>query len=164
MPITQTVAGGYVLIATESFPASDLGGLIDEAHRRPGELNYASVGSGSGPHLCMALLEQAAGLSLQHIRYKDSPQQLAALISGEVQVAFDTVASVVPLAKAGRVKVLAIAGRGRWVLFRALRPSPPASPASTPMAGRASSRARARRRTSCSSWRVKSAPQCVLSR
>jgi tripartite-type tricarboxylate transporter receptor subunit TctC len=53
-------------------------------------------GSGSGPHLSMALLEKAVDIRLQHVQYKDSPQQLAALISGEVQVAFDTVASAVP--------------------------------------------------------------------
>ena len=96
-----------------SAPCKNLNALIAAAKAKPTSIHYATFGSGSGPHLAGALLEQAAGIQLQDVPYRGSSQSLIALMGGEIQLGIDTVAAAAPQVKAGKLRALAIAGKSR---------------------------------------------------
>ena len=106
--ISRLVEIPHVLVATPSFPPNSVTELIEWARRNPGKLNYASAGIGTYPQLDMLRLLKAAGIEATHIPYKGgAAQELPALLSGEVQVAFINLASTIEQIKAGRLKALA---------------------------------------------------------
>jgi tripartite-type tricarboxylate transporter receptor subunit TctC len=106
--ISRLVEIPHVLVATPSFPPNSVTELIEWARRNPGKLNYASAGIGTYPQLDMLRLLKAAGIDATHIPYKGgAAQELPALLSGEVQVAFINLASTIEQIKAGRLKALA---------------------------------------------------------
>ncbi len=106
--ISRLVEIPHVLVATPSFPPNSVAELIEWARRNPGKLNYASAGIGTYPQLDMLRLLKAAGIEATHVPYKGgAAQELPALLSGEVQVAFINLASTVEQIKAGRLKALA---------------------------------------------------------
>src|SRR5437764_12307411 len=105
--ITKLVEIPHVLAANASFPANNVAGLVAEAKKAPGKINYASVGVGSYPHLDMERLERAAAIELTHVPYKGGAgQAIPAMIAGEVQVGFFNMASLLPHIKSGRLKAL----------------------------------------------------------
>ena len=110
IPLIQTISVSYVLVANPKFTANNLSELVDYASKNSGKINYGSFGSGSGPHLSMAMLEKAAGIQMQHIQYRGSPQLLTALMGGEIDIAFDTTTSTLSLIQSGKIKPLAIGG------------------------------------------------------
>ena len=103
IPVAQTITVSYVLIASPNFSANSVADLVEYAQKNPGKINYGSYGSGSGPHLSMAMLEKVAGVKMQHIQYRGSPQLLTALMAGEIDVAFDTTTSTLALIQAGKI-------------------------------------------------------------
>ena len=106
--ISRLVEIPHVLVATPSFPPNSVAELIEWAKRNPGKLNYASAGIGTYPQLDMLRFLKAAGIEAQHVPYKGgAAQELTALMSGEVQVAFINLASTFEQIKAGRLKALA---------------------------------------------------------
>jgi len=117
IPLIQTISVSYVLIANPKFAANNLTELVDFASKNSGKINYGSYGSGSGPHLSMAMLEKAAGIQMQHIQYRGSPQLLTALMAGEIDIAFDTTTSTLALVQSGKIKALAIGGPRASDLF-----------------------------------------------
>jgi len=117
IPLIQTISVSYVLIANPKFAANNLTELVDFASKNSGKINYGSYGSGSGPHLSMAMLEKAAGIQMQHIQYRGSPQLLTALMAGEIDIAFDTTTSTLALVQSGKIKALAIGGPRTSDLF-----------------------------------------------
>ena len=96
-----------------SVPAGNIRELIDLARARPGTINVASPGISTSAHLMIALFRSITGADLTHVPFKGSAAAMQALGAGEVQVAFDTVTSVMPQARAGRVKALAITSKDR---------------------------------------------------
>lgn len=112
-PVSRVAVGNFALVATLGLPASTIQDFLRLARARPGELNYGSAGNGSMLHLGMELLNRAAGIDVKHIPYKSSGQLVTALASGEVQVGLPDVPSVLQLARAARIKVLAVAGASR---------------------------------------------------
>ena len=82
-----------------SAPCKNLNALIAAAKAKPTSIHYATFGSGSGPHLAGALLEQAAGIQLHDVPYRGSCQSLIALMGGEIQLGIDTVAAAAPQVK-----------------------------------------------------------------
>jgi len=106
--ISRLVEIPHVLVATPSFPPNSVTELIEWVRRNPGKLNYASAGIGTYPQLDMLRLMKATGIEATHIPYKGgAAQELPALLSGEVQVAFINLASTIEQIKAGRLKALA---------------------------------------------------------
>ena len=95
------------------FESTFIGLWIFGWTRLPKGIHYATFGSGSGPHLAGALLEQAAGIQLQDVPYRGSSQSLIALMGGEIQLGIDTVAAAAPQVKARKLRALAIAGKSR---------------------------------------------------
>jgi tripartite-type tricarboxylate transporter receptor subunit TctC len=106
--ISRLVEIPHVLVATPSFPPNSVAEMIEWAKRNPGKLNYASAGIGTYPQLDMLRLLKAADIEAQHIPYKGgAAQELPALMSAEVQVAFINLSSTIEQIKAGRLKALA---------------------------------------------------------
>ncbi|HET6828700.1 MAG TPA: tripartite tricarboxylate transporter substrate-binding protein [Ramlibacter sp.] len=113
VPVTQTVAGSYVLVVHPSFPASDLRGFIEAARRSPGRYSYGSFGSGSGPHLAMELLKAQAGLFILHVPFRGAAPALQELVAGRLDMAFDTTFAALPHIRAGKLKAIAVGGARR---------------------------------------------------
>lgn len=112
-PITQIVAVQNVLVAHPSLPAKNIKELIALARRAPGQINYASTGSGSSGHLTMEMFRSMAGIELVHVPYKVIGQTTADLLSGQISLWFPTMPSVLPHIKAGKIIALAVAGAKR---------------------------------------------------
>jgi tripartite-type tricarboxylate transporter receptor subunit TctC len=108
------LATGPVVIAVHpSVPARNMKELVELAKKRPGQLNFGSPGVGSSPHLTGELLKMLTATDIVHVPYKGNAEALTDLISGRVSIVFTGVPPVVPLAKAGRVRLLVTTGRQR---------------------------------------------------
>jgi tripartite-type tricarboxylate transporter receptor subunit TctC len=116
-PVIQFVAVPLMMAASPSLAAKSVAELISLAKAKPGQINYASAGSGSSSHLAMELFKTMAGVSMTHIPYKGTGPLITDLIAGQVGV---TIASAVPLSpqvKAGRLRGLAVTSPGRSAAF-----------------------------------------------
>jgi tripartite-type tricarboxylate transporter receptor subunit TctC len=116
-PITLVANLPFVLVARPDFAANNVRELIALAKARGGKLTYASSGNGSTSHLSMEMLKSATGIDLQHVPYKGSVQAFTDVISGQIDVVFDTAVYALPMVRAGRVKLLAVAGGKRSSLI-----------------------------------------------
>lgn len=116
-PITPLAGTVSVIAINPSIPSRNLAEFIAYAKARPGQLTFSSPGAGVSAHLAMEYFAQVAGLKMIHVPYKGSAPALNAVVSGEVTATFDPIASLAPLAKAGRVRALAISGRERSALM-----------------------------------------------
>jgi tripartite-type tricarboxylate transporter receptor subunit TctC len=96
------------LVVPDNFPAQTVKELIDQAKKRPGELNYASAGTGSVFHLSMELLQHEAGTRMVHVPYKGTQGVINDLIAGHVQASMMVFQTAVPLVQSGRVRMLAV--------------------------------------------------------
>jgi tripartite-type tricarboxylate transporter receptor subunit TctC len=99
-----------VLVVHPSLPAKSVRELIELARARPGQLDYASSGNGSGQHLFAAQLFSMAGVKLNHVPYKGSGQATTDLIGGVVTVGVPGLAGMLPHIKSGKLRALAITG------------------------------------------------------
>jgi tripartite-type tricarboxylate transporter receptor subunit TctC len=111
--IALAARSSYVLAVHPSVPLRSMAELIAFAKANPGKLNYASSGTGAGPHLATALFASMAGIELTHVPYRGDTPALADLLAGQVQMAFMSMAPVIPHAKSGAVRGLAIASARR---------------------------------------------------
>ncbi|MBI3938982.1 MAG: tripartite tricarboxylate transporter substrate binding protein [Betaproteobacteria bacterium] len=128
-PITMVSAVSSVLIVGADSPAKSARDLIAMARERPGRMNFGSVGRGSLGHLSAELLRSMTGVNITHVSYKGSPQVLSALLAGEINLYFIASAgTVVPLAKAGRVRPLAVTTKERLPILPEVPPVAEAVP------------------------------------
>lgn len=107
-PITLAVNLPMVLMVSSSSPARSLADFMAQAKAQPKALNYASVGNGSTSHLVMAMLARQGNLELTHVPYKGSAETVPALMSGQVQVMFDSAVVAITQGKAGTLRPLAV--------------------------------------------------------
>jgi tripartite-type tricarboxylate transporter receptor subunit TctC len=112
-PIGMMASAPFILVVHPSLPARSLKEFIALARSKPGQMSFASTGSGSTPHLSMEMLKSQAGINLVHIPYKGTPQAVIDLLSGQVQAMFANTLSVLPQVKAGRLRALAISSAKR---------------------------------------------------
>ncbi|MCY7306816.1 MAG: tripartite tricarboxylate transporter substrate binding protein [Rhodoferax sp.] len=112
-PIAHLASVGIVLVAHPGAPFNTVTELVSYAKSRPGQLNYASGGNGVTNHLAMELLKARTGSFLVHIPYRGSAPALADVISGQIPLMFDSIASSGPQIRAGKVKAIGIAGLAR---------------------------------------------------
>jgi tripartite-type tricarboxylate transporter receptor subunit TctC len=112
-PVSMVVIVPQLLVTNPAVPAATLKELIALAKARPGALNYASVGVGSPNHLGMELLKSMAGIDMVHVPYKGATPAMADLIAGQVQLAFNGMASVLPQIATGKLKAIAIGSARR---------------------------------------------------
>jgi tripartite-type tricarboxylate transporter receptor subunit TctC len=116
-PIVLATAQPNVLAVAATLPVQSVADLIAYARQKPGQLNYASVGSGSSSHLAMALMCAMSGLDIAHVPYNGSPPALNALASGDAHMIFAVPTAIGPLAQAGKVRMLAVTSARRWPLL-----------------------------------------------
>ena len=112
-PVTLLATAQYILVLHPSVPAGNLKEFIAVAKQKPGAFNYASAGVGSPLHLAAELFKKRAGINMVHLAYKGGGPAAAAVLGGEAQVLFGSVASSMPQVKAGRLKALATTGLKR---------------------------------------------------
>ncbi len=112
-PVTPLAFGYYVLVVHPSLPAKSVKALIALAKARPGEINYASGGTGSNLALVAELFKTKAGINMTHIPYKGGGPATMAVISGETQAIFTTLASTLPYVNTNRLVALALTGPKR---------------------------------------------------
>jgi len=116
-PITQAGIGPNLLVVHPSLPVRSVKDLIALAKARPGQLHYASPGSGSVQHLSGELFKLQAKVDMLHVPYKGSGQSIIDLIAGHVQLNFDAVPVVLSHARQGRLRALAVTSAKRSALL-----------------------------------------------
>lgn len=115
--VTLAATGANVLVIHPSVPAHTLKDFIALAKAKPGQLNYASSGNGTTPHLSGELFKAMAGVNIVHIPYKGAGASVADLLGGHVDLAFVSLSSVITQIKAGRLRALAITSAKRSTLM-----------------------------------------------
>ncbi len=123
-PVSLVATLPFVLFASPVLPANSVTELVAYAKAHPGEINFGSTGMGSGLHLIAELFKSVAGIQIVHVPYKGVAQALPEMMSGKVQIAFNTIPAFLPHVKAGRLKALAITAASRSPLL----PEVPAMP------------------------------------
>lgn len=112
-PISAAVETSQILVVTPSVPVNTVGELVAYAKKHPGELNYASFGPGTQPHLAMEALKANAGIDVVHVPYKGVAPAVTDLLSGQVQLLFASVATPRPFIISGKLRALGVAGPKR---------------------------------------------------
>ena len=116
-PVAIVARTPLVLVVAQDAPWKNVDQLIAAARSKPTRIRYATFGAGSGPHLAGELFALASGVKLQDVPYKGSAQATLAVMSGEIEMDIDTVATVAPHIKAGKLRALGIVGAGRSSLL-----------------------------------------------
>jgi tripartite-type tricarboxylate transporter receptor subunit TctC len=111
--VSLVATGNSALAVHPRVPAQNVKELIALAKSQPGKLTYASSGNGSSLHLAAELFKQMTGVDLVHVPYKGAAPAMTDLVSGQVDMSFAPVANVVPLARAGKLRLLALTGAKR---------------------------------------------------
>jgi tripartite-type tricarboxylate transporter receptor subunit TctC len=116
-PITLIANSPTVLAVPPTLPVNSLAEFIAYAKARPGELNYASYGVGSGPHLATALFEGMTGIKMVHVPYGGGGPAAVAAMTGQVQALFSSILPVLGMIRSGTLKAIAIASEHRSELL-----------------------------------------------
>jgi len=112
-PVTKLTSNAYILLTTTSLPVSSVKELVALARSQPGNVTYASSGTGGVLHLGAELLCALAGVRMNHVPYKGVADAYPAVISGQVNWVLGNPISALPLIKAGRMKGIAVSGAAR---------------------------------------------------
>ena len=107
-PVTLLVTIPYVVVEQPSFKAANIKELIALAKAKPNEINYGSGGSGSAPHLAAELFKTMADVRITHVPYKGSTPAITDTMSGQVQLTFTGIPSVMTQMKAGRLRPIGV--------------------------------------------------------
>src|SRR4051812_18884937 len=113
VPVASLMNSELVLVVPERSPINSLTDLIALAKAKPGVLNYGSSGPGSNYHMAGELVKNLAGLDIVHVPYKGSTGARADIISGQIDMMFDSVPTMAPMIEGGRVKALGTSGKVR---------------------------------------------------
>lgn len=112
-PISQAVSLSNVLVIHPSLPARNVKEFVAFVKARPGQINFASAGVGTSPHLSMELLLVLAKLNMVHVPYKGSGPGVTDLVAGHVPVMMPNMLSAQPHIKSGRLRALGVTGTKR---------------------------------------------------
>ncbi|HKU71006.1 MAG TPA: tripartite tricarboxylate transporter substrate binding protein [Burkholderiales bacterium] len=112
--ITVMAHAPNVLVTHPSVPAKNVKELIALAKVKPGELNYASSGRGTGGQLCAELFQYLSKTKMTAIYYKGAGDSVRAVVSGEVSLLFSATGAVLPMAKAGKLRMMGVSGSKRF--------------------------------------------------
>lgn len=117
-PVTVVAETPYLLVVNPGLPyATNLKDYIAAAKAQPGKVNIGSAGNGSGTHLSGELFKLRAGLNLTHVPYKSAGASVADVVGGQIQSSMTSAPPALPLAKAGRLRILASAAAKRTALL-----------------------------------------------
>jgi tripartite-type tricarboxylate transporter receptor subunit TctC len=116
-PIAMYASVPYVLVVNPTVPANNIRELIALAKARPGQLNFASSGSGGSPHLCGELFKVMAGIDIIHIPYKGAGIAMIDVLSGQIPMICTGATALSAHIKAGRLRPLGVASLKRYALM-----------------------------------------------
>ncbi len=116
-PVTQISSNPSVLAVHPSFPPRTVKELIAFVKARPNEINYASSGNGSPPHLATELFKYMTGTKMLHIPYKGAGPAAIDVIAGQIPIYFMNALQAVPHIKAGRLRALAVTSEQRFQIY-----------------------------------------------
>lgn len=112
-PVSRTTVGTHLLIVHPSLPATSVADLAALARARPGAISYGSGGNGTSTHICGEMFRQMTGVELLHVPFRSTAPAATALLSGDIQMMFDTFSSALPQVKQGRARALAVTSARR---------------------------------------------------
>jgi tripartite-type tricarboxylate transporter receptor subunit TctC len=112
-PIMLVATAQDVLLVPPTSPFASVKELIDYAHAHPGELNYASLGTGTSGHLATVMFSDLAGIKLQHVPYTSVSQAATDVMSGRIAIFLPTLGGHIGNVTAGRMRALAVSGATR---------------------------------------------------
>jgi tripartite-type tricarboxylate transporter receptor subunit TctC len=113
VPVAPLIDTDLVLVVHPSVPAKNLEELLALARSKPGTINYGSSGPGSNYHMAGELLRNLAGVNIVHVPYKGSTGARNDILSGQIQMLFDSVPTMAPMIKASLVRALGTTGKTR---------------------------------------------------
>ena len=113
-PITQIAASPLLVVVHPSLPVKSIKELIALAKAHPGEINYASSGNGSPPHLATEQFKYMTGVKMTHVPYRGGGPALVDPLAGRVQIYFNALLPAMPHAKSGRLRALAVTTAKRF--------------------------------------------------
>lgn len=116
-PISLVATVEWSLVVPSDSPIKSAAELIDAARKAPGKINYGSGGNGSPQHIAMALFAAQAGIQLTHVPYKGATQAAVGTAANEVQTCLQGIATVSPLVKAGKLRIIGIPTLRRLAQF-----------------------------------------------
>ena len=116
-PVGMLAQFPFALVVSNNFPAHSVKELIAMAKEKPGAINYASAGNGTGQQLSMELFKLTTGINLAHVPYRGAAPAYTDVMSGQVPVFFDNLASALGQIKAGSVRALAVTSKERSPLL-----------------------------------------------
>jgi tripartite-type tricarboxylate transporter receptor subunit TctC len=106
--VTQVTDTPFMFVTHPSLPVKNVKEFIALAKAKPGQLNYGSGGNGSGGHLFPAMFASMAGVNLMHVPYRGASFATTSILSGETIFMFDNIVTTLPLARAGKLRALAV--------------------------------------------------------
>ena len=112
-PVTQLTSGPQVIAVNPGVPAKSVADLISLAKAKPGQLNYASGGTGTANHLAAEVFKLAAGVDIVHVPYKGTGPALASVLTGETQMIVSSLLPALPHLKSGKMRALAVTSTSR---------------------------------------------------
>lgn len=113
VPIAPLIDSDLVLVVHPSVPAKNLAELLALARAKPGALNFGSSGPGSNYHMAAELLKHLTGIDIVHVPYKGSTGMRTDILSGQIQMLFDSIPTMAQMIKAGKVRALGVSGTAR---------------------------------------------------
>jgi tripartite-type tricarboxylate transporter receptor subunit TctC len=116
-PVGMMAQFPFVLVVSKDFPAKSVKDLIAMAKAKPGSINFASAGNGTGQHLSAELFKLMAGVDMTHVPYRGAAPAYSDVISGRTPVFFDNLASALGQIKGGSVRALGVTGTKRSPLL-----------------------------------------------
>ena len=106
---------GYnILVVSQNHAARSVRDLIAAAKAQPGKITYGSSGTAGATHLTGELFRVMAGINILHVPYKGAPASLTALVGGEIDFSFSSMASTLPLVRSGRLRALGVSSPERY--------------------------------------------------
>ena len=107
-PISQVYLSPSLLVVHNAVPANSVHELIELARARPGDLTFATSGSGSSMHLAGELLKSMTGIDIRQIPYKGSSAAIPDLIAGRVTMSFSPISVALPQVREGKLRALGV--------------------------------------------------------
>ena len=113
VPIAPLMENDLVLVVPPPLPAKNLAEFLALARAKPGTINFGSSGPGSNYHMAAELLKQLTGIDIVHVPYKGSTGMRTDILSGQIQMLFDSIPTMAPMVKANMVRPLGTGGLKR---------------------------------------------------
>jgi tripartite-type tricarboxylate transporter receptor subunit TctC len=113
-PVSLLATIPIILVVNPDLPVNNLKDLVNLAKSKPGQLNYASAGNGTAPHLAAEMFKQQAHVEITHVPYKGTNPAITDVMSGQVQIMFATAPAVLPMIQGKKLKAIAITGTKRY--------------------------------------------------